>query len=379
MQTLHRIVWCDCLLAKIHRFRANVDRFRCVEHHAEVLSHFVGSPAMNSSLRKMTALVVAILIVLVILGYWYMFGMPGESHAGELPAMDKAQTKAAEQLRGDVEMLSQEIGTRNLAKLNALVRAREYVVRQLEDAGYATKLETFEVNGKTAANVVAERTGRERPEEIVLVGAHYDSVPSTPGADDNASGVAGGLELARRLATRQPARTVRFVFFANEEPPYFQTEKMGSYQHAKRARENGDDIVVMFSLEMLGYYSDESGTQHYPAGLNLLYPSTGNFIAFVGNLASRSELTRTLSTFRESVDFPSEGISAPQFVPGIGLSDQWSFWQFGYGAVMVTDTAFFRNDNYHAPSDRADTLDYERMSLLVDGLEAVVDDWAHPP
>jgi Zn-dependent M28 family amino/carboxypeptidase len=224
--------------------------------------------------------------------------------------------------------------------------------------------------------VIAERSGNSAPDEVVVVGAHYDSAPSTPGADDNASGVAGALELARRFAKRDTDRTIRFVLFANEEPPWFRSDSMGSRIHARQAAERGDDIVIMFALEMLGYYADESGSQNYPPGLEYFYPDTGDFIAFVTSTGYRSQLRRTVSTWRKNVPFPSEGLSAPRQVQGVDFSDHAEFWAADYPALMVTDTAFMRNPHYHQPSDTPDTLDYDRFARVVDGLEPVVADWA---
>ena len=209
--------------------------------------------------------------------------------------------------------------------------------------------------------------------------AHYDSAPGTPGANDNGSAVASLLTLARRFAGQPQPRTLRFVFFVNEEPPFFQTAAMGSWVYAKECRRRHDRIVGMWSLETMGYYSDAKGSQHYPFPFSLFYPDTGNFIGFVANSQSGELLKRTIGGFRKHAQFPSEGVAAPDVVPGLGWSDHWSFWQEGYPAVMITDTALFRYPHYHEATDTPDRLDYDRLGRVVDGLTAVVRDLAADP
>ena len=223
-------------------------------------------------------------------------------------------------------------------------------------------------------NIIAEIRGGTRANEIVVIGAHYDTVYDCPGADDNTSGVAALLELARLLKTSHPARTVRFVAFVNEEPPWFQTEDMGSLVYAVQAHKLKENIVAAVSLETIGMYSDVEGSQQYPQGFKSLFPSRGNFIAFIGDLSSHALVRDAVRSFRSAAQVPSEGSSVPALIPGVGWSDHWSFWQEGYPAIMVTDTAHFRNPNYHRPTDMPGTLDYERMARVVHGLVRVVTD-----
>jgi Zn-dependent M28 family amino/carboxypeptidase len=204
-----------------------------------------------------------------------------------------------------------------------------------------------------------------------VVGAHYDTVPGSPGADDNASGVAVLIELA---AMKMP---VRLVAFANEEPPYSFGPDMGSWAWAKRARDRGEPIRAMFSLEMLGYYRDTAGSQRYPAPLGLFYPDRADFIAFVGDLGARGLVRRSIGAFRKSAAFPSEGVAAPAFIPGVTWSDHWSFRRHGYPAIMITDTAFYRYPHYHLPNDTPDKLDYERMARVTLGLAAMLNELAN--
>jgi hypothetical protein len=240
--------------------------------------------------------------------------------------------------------------------------------------------EGYVVEGRTVRNLAAELPGASRPEEVVLVGAHYDSVDGSPGANDNASGVAALLEIARLLRETPPARTVRFVAFVNEEPPFFQTEAMGSRVHARAARGRGERIVAMLSLETLGYYTGEPGSQTFPTPLlRPFYPDRGDFVAFVGNLASRRLLRQAVAAFRRHAPFPCEGLSAPAWITGVDWSDQWSFWQEGYPALMVTDTALFRYPHYHGPGDLPGRLAYPQLARVTAGLAATVAALAEAP
>jgi Zn-dependent M28 family amino/carboxypeptidase len=230
----------------------------------------------------------------------------------------------------------------------------------------------YEFQGDTFANLEVELVGGERPEEVLVVGAHYDTVAGAPGANDNGSGVAALLELATLVSRHTLSRSVRFVAFCNEEPPFFQSDGMGSYVYVSEFPHDRLDIIGMISLETIGYYSEEPGSQKYPPPLNLFYPSKGNFLAFVGNLRSRSLVIESLSLFRRHSRVPSEGIAAPAFIPGVSWSDQWSFWNHGHRAIMVTDTAPYRYPDYHRSSDTPDKIDYGILARVVDGLAHVI-------
>ncbi len=303
----------------------------------------------------------------------WMVVMPGASHTGPLPALTPAQQVCAARLRADVEHLAGTIGERSLDRgVVSLARAAEWLESRFAELGDSVVSQTFTVGTHTVRNLEVERRGTTRPEEIVLLGAHYDTVPGCPGADDNTSGCAALLELARQLQGEEHARTLRFVAFVNEEPPYFETAAMGSRVYAERSAQREEAIVAMLSLETLGYYDTTPGSQRYPSPFDWLYPDTGDFIAFVGELGSRSLVRQVVGTFRDSAAFPSEGVAAPGWIPGIDWSDHASFSRLGFPAVMVTDTAPFRNPHYHQVSDRPDSLDYERFARVVEGLAAVV-------
>ena len=212
--------------------------------------------------------------------------------------------------------------------------------------------------------------GRGRAEEVLLIGAHYDTVRGSPGADDNASGVAGLLEVSRALAALEPALTVRFVAFANEEPPFFGTARQGSAVHARAARSRGERVALMVSLEMLGYYDVRPGSQRYPPPFGWFYPDRGDFLGFVGDLRSRRAMRRAAAAFRAGSGLPLETCATFRWVPGVGWSDHAAFWRYGYRAFMATDTAFHRNPWYHTAGDTPETLDYVRFAAAVQGLAA---------
>ncbi len=306
--------------------------------------------------------------------------MPARSHAGPLPALTDGQAACAERLLRDVAVLAGEHPRRHIFHPAGYAGAGAYLLTRFGEIGLDAAREVFTLADGSAAcaNIVAAIPGRDRGGGVLVIGAHYDSFTGTPGADDNASGVACLMELASRFRARSetdpafPVRTIRFVCFANEEPPHFMTGDMGSHRHAAAARDGGEDIHLMVSLEMLGYYDDAPASQAYPFPLSAFYPDTGNFVAVVGNVGSVRAVRRLVGRWRGGSPFPCEGAALPAGIPGVGYSDHWSFWEAGYPAVMVTDTSFFRNPHYHTMGDRPETLDYERMARVVDALEAVL-------
>lgn len=290
--------------------------------------------------------------------------------AAGAPSADPA---LAASLRETVETLAGRFGPRPGSDPERLRRVAEWIAARLQAARCPARLEPFEAGGRTYWNVLAEVAGTAGPSPGLLIGAHYDTEPGTPGADDNASGVAALLALAERLAHRPAPSRARFAAFALEEVPYFATGDMGSARLAASLRESGDLPAGMLSLEMLGYFSDEPGSQLYPYRFfRWLYPERGDFVAFVGGLGSMAFTGRLHRAFREGTDLPAERLSAPAFVPGVDFSDHRSFAAAGVPAAMITDTAFYRNPHYHAPSDFPHTLDYDRMAQVVLGLEAAL-------
>jgi Zn-dependent M28 family amino/carboxypeptidase len=294
-----------------------------------------------------------------------------------LTAADKgAPMDNTEYLRSVVVTLSREIGVRSYRDIGQLEKTAKYISDQFASFGYPVTRQPFPFGGNTYHNVIAELRGRTEPEKILVVGAHYDTVRTTPGADDNASGVAGLLGIAKLLAGKPLGKTVRFVAFGFEEPPAYRTRNMGSYHYARSLKEAKEQVEGMICLEMIGFFSDRKGSQHYPFPfMNLKYPREANYIALVGNLRSKGFTTRVAESFRKATDLSVITLNAPAIVIGIDFSDHWSFNKFGFKALMVTDTAFYRNPNYHAPSDLPETLDYERMAKVVEGLAAAVEEW----
>lgn len=269
---------------------------------------------------------------------------PGRGHQAAIQALQA-------RLMAHVTVLGDTIGERHLGRPAALQAAADYIRDAWTRLGLPVSEERFEAEGQFVTNLIVERTGTAMPDEIVVVGAHYDSAPGTPGANDNGTGVALLLEVARALKDAPLPRTVRYVAFVNEEPPHFSSETMGSRVHARRARERGERIVAMVSLETLGYYTDVVGTQRYPFPFGFFYPRTGNFLAVVGNLRSRGLVVDFLRHFIAATDFPVEGAATFERIPGVNWSDHSSFWKEGYPALMLTDTAPFRYPEYHGSRD----------------------------
>jgi hypothetical protein len=309
-----------------------------------------------------------------------MIRMPGKSHRGPLPPLTDAEASLADLLRRHVEVLAGDIGERTVWKHEALAAAADYIEAAFAARGLThVARQTYVLEGRDCDNLEVGIAGADssRSDEIVIVGAHYDSVVGAPGANDNGSGVAALLELAGRFASaaadgRGPKRTLRFVAFVNEEPTWFGTEAMGSHVYAKRCRARDEDVVAMLSLETMGWFDDAQGSQQYPFPLGALYPSEGNFIGFVGNLRSRALVHRCVAAFRACAAFPSEGAALPEILPGVGWSDHKPFWDHGYPALMVTDTAPFRYPHYHTAEDTPDKVDCEKLARVVGGLEAVI-------
>lgn len=275
-----------------------------------------------------------------------------------------------ENLHEHVGHLSVKIGERHLWKEGSLERAADYIESTLISFGYPVQRQTYSCYGKSVSNLIVEKTGTEKA--TVVIGAHYDTVPGTPGADDNASAVAGLLELVRLHHNVPSRKTFLFVAFANEEPPCFGFSNMGSMVHAKSLKEAGRPVEVMVSLEMIGFFHPEQ-IQNYPLpGMNLFYPKTADFIGVVGNFRSSKYVSLFKKGIRKHSAIHARSLTGPEFFGGINLSDNSSFWHHGYRAIMVTDTSFFRNQNYHQETDTIDTLDFEKMTEVIKGLHFTV-------
>jgi hypothetical protein len=331
----------------------------------------VSSVALSKILFSALRVTIAVAAILALL-WWFGMRMPGKNIPTAAP-LSPDEVGLREELRATVQKLAGEIGERNLWHYPQLNAAADFIENSFSHGGLQTRRDSYDVHGQACHNIEAEIPG-PRP-GILLIGGHYDSVFGSPGANDNGTGVAATLALAKRFAGKKPEHTLRFVAFVNEEPPYFLSDEMGSFIYAGRCKERGDKISAMISLETIGYFSDAPRSQTYPSPiLGIPYPKVGNFIGFVSNIHSRTLLRRVIALFRKHAKIPSEGAALPWFVPGVSWSDQWSFWRQGYPGIMVTDTAPFRYPYYHSSSDTPDKLDYDRFTLVVSGMQKVIED-----
>ncbi len=277
--------------------------------------------------------------------------------------LSPAQQRSADRIRLSVQTLAGEIGTRDYVRPLNLASAADYIEGRLHRLGYGTVRQGYRVGDQDFYNIIADFPNAPADGPTLIVAAHYDS-HGNPGADDNASGVAVLLELAEMLREQSFALRVRFAAFVNEEPPFFMTERMGSHLYARTARKNEEDIRGVIVLETVGYYTQRPFSQRYLAFMGPFYPNQGDFVAVIGNFTSAKLAGRVHSAMRRSRFIRVEKLVAPEFVPGVYYSDHWSFWQHDYPAVMLTDTAFLRNPNYHRATDTPDTLDYAALARL---------------
>ena len=304
----------------------------------------------------------------------FISNMPGTSYSGPFEKLTHSEKEIKKYLQRHVQVLAGDIGERSVCNYPGLCAAVEFIKSTFMDLGYQVSEQSFSASGKEVKNIEVELPGKNKNDEIVVVGAHYDSCIGTTGANDNGSGVAALLEIARLIREENFDQCLRLVAFVNEEPPYFQTKEMGSYVYAQRCRERAENIKGMISLETIGYYSDKQNSQNYPFPLGMFYPKTGNFIGFAGNLESKRLVRGVIASFRKHTRFPSQGVAAVGWLPGIGWSDQWAFWKVGYPAIMVTDTAPYRYPYYHTAADTPEKIDYDSTARVVSGLTQVVMD-----
>jgi hypothetical protein len=278
-----------------------------------------------------------------------------------------SKTVDAERLKQHVRMLSETFHPSHYNAFAQLNQTADYIAASFEEAGAEVRFQEYLVYGKPYKNVIGRFHG-EGP--LWVVGAHYDTSDDTPGADDNASGVAGLLELASLIGAGElKNRNIELVAYCLEEPPYFATEMMGSAFHVKELQERGEMPAGVVIFEMIGYFSDAWGSQGYPAlGIRLMYPQKGNYIAVIGKLDQRAFTKSFKVGMKGATDLPVYSMNAPKIIPGIDFSDHRNYWPLGINAVMITDTAFYRNKAYHGPDDTWDRLDYDRMAMVVVGV-----------
>ncbi len=331
--------------------------------------------------RRMSLFAVLVVLALAAAGYGalhYMTAVPGKPHRGALPPLTAEEAALAASLKRHIATIAAR--EHNVAHYDELEKVARYIETALASLGYAVGRQEFLADGKPVRNVdvALEPAGQRADPEVIVVGAHYDSVVGSPGANDNASGAAAVIELARLLRDLDGvgAKRIRLALFVNEEPPYFRTEAMGSLHYARALARRNERVVAMYSLETIGFYSSEPGSQVYPVPFGLIFPDRGDFVAFVGMMGSRALVRETMRSFRAHTAFPTIGGVAPGFVPGIAWSDHWAFAEHGFPAVMVTDTAPFRYPHYHRSSDTPDKVDAENVARVVKGIERVIRDFS---
>jgi hypothetical protein len=336
--------------------------------------------------RQILLIAIAVLAVVVAAGagaLYYMIGMPGETYSGPLPPLTDDERALAPRLMTHITAIASR--EHNVTHYDELEKSARYIETTLESFGYIINRQSFDaddfVGGSTTVRnievVIEPRADVSTPETLVL-GAHYDSARGAAGGNDNGSGAAAVIELARLLSDLRGAATrrIRLVLFVNEEPPYFQTEEMGSHQYASALKARGERVAAMYSLETLGYYASEPGSQRYPWPFGLLFPDRGDFVAFVGTLDARALVRASIGSFRSHTKFPTIGGVAPASIPGIDWSDHWAFTQQGFPALMITDTAPFRYPHYHTFRDTPDKVDADSLARIVKGIERMIRDVA---
>ena len=274
-------------------------------------------------------------------------------------------------LSGHVIMLCETLHPRDWKNTTNLNACADYVAEHFKIAGAKVESQRVEVHNKQYRNIVG--MFGDPTNDTIVIGAHYDACGQSPGADDNASGVAALIELAYLLGKNPPNKTVELVAYTLEEPPFFGSTNMGSAFHARRIAAEERKITGMIALEMIGYYDDRWGSQSYPALLlHILYPNRGNFLGVIGRWDQGDWLKTVKAGMKGATDLPIYSIRAPAAVPGINFSDHRNYWPHDIPAVMVTDTAFYRNKTYHSPNDTPGRLDYDRMSKVVVALQKLI-------
>lgn len=308
-----------------------------------------------------------ILVAMVIASVFWMKHMPGENYKGVTMPLTIAQIATKEIYLKQLNEFAQT--PHNFLHPKELEKTKVFLKKELESYGY--KVNVLEYGPQKFANleVVIDAKNPNPTKGTIVIGAHYDSVEEAPGANDNGSSVVILLDLAKRLKDISVTHKLRLVFFVNEEPPFFRQKDMGSTVYADNLVTSGEKIEAMYAFDVLGYYFDEKGTQHYPFLFAPFFPDKANFVAFVGGLSSRKLIQDSVGAFRENSHFPSEGVSAPSYIQGIDFSDHLSFYRHNIPALMITDTAFFRSKTYHTVNDTIDRLNFNKMVQLTDELE----------
>lgn len=286
-------------------------------------------------------------------------------------------TDCTNNLKQHVINLTDKIGERHIRKQQALHKAADYISQQWTMMGYEVERQPFTAKGVKCENLEVTKTGKDNPDEIILICAHYDTAKDCPGANDNASGIAAMLEIARHFSHTNPGCSLRFVALANEKPPFYGTEKSGSWVYAHRASNNGDEIRVAIILESLGYYSNSNQSQLYPPLMSMFHPAQGNFLAMASNLGSMAAMRRFAKCFKKHSRFRFETMVMQNLLPWVKWSDSSPFWLNSYHAFMISDTAPYRYPFYNSSRDTAEKLDYQCLTFVTDGLKRAVEEYAN--
>jgi len=328
---------------------------------------------LSRKFKKTLLSLVILFLAFLFFSYGYMIKCEGNWEGESLEKQMKAElTQIKKSMESDIEYL-QNLGPRNSendTSYKQLRQCEEWITQRWESQGYVVRKHTFSIRENKYSNLEIEITGRALPSEIIIISAQYDTLPDSPGANNNGSGMAILFQLSQLLKKHTPDRTLRLLNFVNEEDPFFGTEMMGSYQYAKSCRQREEDIRVMLSLDALGVYKDEPDSQRLPFPFSIFYPDRGNFLAFIGNLQSRKYVTETTRGFKKGSSFQIQAGVAPEWAKGGAWSDHSSFWKFGYQGIMVTDTGGFRSPSHATKEDTMEKLNFDAMSRIVIGMYA---------
>jgi hypothetical protein len=326
-------------------------------------------------LKKIFLVLVFFSAAFLFFSYWYMLKCEGKWPGEPLEKQMKADLiEIKKNLESDIEYI-QKLGPRNSendTNYKQLRQCEEWIKQRWESQEYVVKKHTYSVKGKEYSNLQIEIQGHTLPSEIIIVSAQYDTLPDSPGANNNGSGMAILFQLSQFLRKHTPDRTLRLLNFVNEEDPFFGTEMMGSYQYAKRSFQRREEIRVILSLDALGIYKEEPGSQKLPFPFSMFYPDRGNFLAFIGNLQSRNYMIKVTRGFKKGSSFQIQAGVAPEWAKGAAWSDHSSFWKFGYPGIMVTDTGGFRSPYHTTKEDTMEKLNFEVMSRIVIGMYCAV-------
>lgn len=310
--------------------------------------------------------------------WWLMIAMPGNPRK-RIPGLTEEEKRIKQELQNDLKYLA-GLGPKHIDRRGQLHEAENWIFRNFKEAGLEPEKQQFQSDEETVANVETEIPGDTRSNEVIVIGAHYDTVVGSPGANDNGSGVVALLALARRLSRISPQRTVRLVAFVNEEHPFSKPDQkgtqMGSVQYARRCRIRNEYVRAMITLETIGYYTVEPNTQRFPSFLKYIFPDTGNFVAVISNIGSRWLAHSIVKSYRQKGTAPTLGVVLPTLIKGITRSDHSSFWHEGYPGVMITDTANFRYPFYHSSQDTVDKIEFDTFSRVVYSTQQAIEDLA---